>query len=99
MKFSPSTDVDSSDGEKSMTEEIHHVEEACAHSRRKRRFECVSNTVEASVLLILEPKQRRAWLTIWILWMRRVHDKAKKACLQSLQEENAQIRSEKMNIT
>jgi hypothetical protein len=34
MRFSPSTDGDSSDGEKSVTEEIHHVEEACEHSGR-----------------------------------------------------------------
>jgi hypothetical protein len=30
--------------------------------------------------------------------MRRVHDKAKNACLQSLKEGNAQLRSEKMSM-
>ena len=103
---SPQSSSPSTDGEESMTEEFYHVEEACAESGRKRRFECVSNTVEASVtktktglaydLDTVDEKLKKRLLKNRLSAERS--RQRKNACLQSLQEENAQLRAEKQSM-
>ena len=103
---SPQSSSPSTDGEESMTEEIHHVEEDCAQSGRKRRFECVSSTVDASVtktktglaydLDTVDEKLKKRLLKNRLSAERS--RQRKNACLQSLLEENAQLRAEKQSM-